>query len=59
MLGGYLEFFMKPALAETYLILKRELDELIHKKVSHCLGTREIEILQFLLCIPFLHAIND
>lgn len=34
MLGGYLEFFMKPALADTYLKLKRELDELIHDKVS-------------------------
>ncbi|KAI3979355.1 hypothetical protein MKX01_036399 [Papaver californicum] len=33
MLGGYLEFFMKPALVETYLILKRELDELIHNKL--------------------------
>ena len=36
MLGGYLEFFMKPALAETYLSLKRELEELIQKKVSYC-----------------------
>ena len=34
MLGGYLEFFMKPELAETYLRLKRELEELIQKKVS-------------------------
>lgn len=34
MLGGYLEFFMKPTLAETYLNLKRELDELIQNKVS-------------------------
>lgn len=34
MLGGYLEFFMKPALAETYVTLKRELDELIQSKVS-------------------------
>lgn len=34
MLDGYLEFFMKPALAETYLSLKRELDELVHQKVS-------------------------
>ncbi|TQD90674.1 hypothetical protein C1H46_023821 [Malus baccata] len=33
MLGGYLEFFMNPALAETYLCLKRELDELIHNKL--------------------------
>ncbi|KAL4588057.1 hypothetical protein LXL04_000935 [Taraxacum kok-saghyz] len=33
MLGGYLEFFMKPGLAATYLTLKRELDELIHMKL--------------------------
>nr|DAD35473.1 TPA_asm: hypothetical protein HUJ06_006113 [Nelumbo nucifera] len=33
MLGGYLEFFMKPALAETYTNLKRELDELIQNKI--------------------------
>lgn len=37
MLGGYLEFFMKPALAETYVTLKRELDELIQSKVSEFL----------------------
>ncbi|KAL6011533.1 hypothetical protein ACLOJK_001981 [Asimina triloba] len=34
MLDGYLEFFMKPGLAETYLNLKRELNELIHQKGS-------------------------
>lgn len=34
MLGGYLEFFMKPGLAGTYLALKRELDELIQMKVQ-------------------------
>ncbi|XP_015882948.3 DExH-box ATP-dependent RNA helicase DExH3 [Ziziphus jujuba] len=33
MLGGYLEFFMKPSLAETYITLKTELDELIQKKL--------------------------
>ncbi|KAA0058112.1 DExH-box ATP-dependent RNA helicase DExH3 [Cucumis melo var. makuwa] len=33
MLDGYLEFFMKPALAETYLSLKGELDELVHQKL--------------------------
>ncbi|XP_057952642.1 DExH-box ATP-dependent RNA helicase DExH3 [Malania oleifera] len=33
MLGGYLEFFMKPTLADTYLRLKRELEELIQKKL--------------------------
>ncbi|XVE58736.1 hypothetical protein DITRI_Ditri04bG0193000 [Diplodiscus trichospermus] len=33
MLGGYLEFFLKPALADTYLSLKRELEELIQKKL--------------------------
>ncbi|RDX62405.1 DExH-box ATP-dependent RNA helicase DExH3 [Mucuna pruriens] len=33
MLGGYLEFFMKPELAKTYLTLKMELEELIQKKL--------------------------
>ncbi|KAF3795012.1 DExH-box ATP-dependent RNA helicase [Nymphaea thermarum] len=33
MLGGYLEFFMKPNLAEMYICIKRELDELIQKKL--------------------------
>ncbi|XP_020220553.1 DExH-box ATP-dependent RNA helicase DExH3 [Cajanus cajan] len=33
MLGGYLEFFMKPELAKTYLSLKMELEELIQRKL--------------------------
>ncbi|XP_062157615.1 DExH-box ATP-dependent RNA helicase DExH3-like isoform X1 [Alnus glutinosa] len=33
MLGGYLEFFMKPALADMYLSLKRGLEELMQKKL--------------------------
>lgn len=33
MLGGYLEFFMKPDLADTYLSLKKELEELIQQKL--------------------------
>ncbi|KAH6771511.1 RNA helicase family protein [Perilla frutescens var. hirtella] len=33
MLGGYLEFFMDPALAEMYQSLKRELDELTQTKL--------------------------
>ncbi|KFK33334.1 hypothetical protein AALP_AA5G000800 [Arabis alpina] len=33
MLGGYLEFFMKPAVAEMYQTLKKELDELIQSKL--------------------------
>ncbi|CAN1796376.1 DExH-box ATP-dependent RNA helicase DExH5, mitochondrial [Linum perenne] len=33
MLGGYLEFFMKPEIAEMYMNLKRELDELIQMKL--------------------------
>ena len=37
MLGGYLEFFMKPAIAEMYQSLRRELDELIQNKVSESL----------------------
>ncbi|KAJ0049658.1 hypothetical protein Pint_16938 [Pistacia integerrima] len=35
MLGGYLEFSMEPALADMYLSLKREINELIQKK-SDC-----------------------
>ncbi|KAJ8562979.1 hypothetical protein K7X08_031431 [Anisodus acutangulus] len=33
MLGGYLEFFMSPSIAEMYRSLRRELDELIHTKL--------------------------
>ncbi|KAJ0049657.1 hypothetical protein Pint_16939 [Pistacia integerrima] len=33
MFGGYLDFFMKPALAYMYLSLKREIDELVQKKL--------------------------
>lgn len=33
MLGGYLEFFMKPTLGDMYLSLKRELEELIQNKL--------------------------
>lgn len=34
MLGGYLEFFMDPAIADMYQSLRKELDELIQTKVS-------------------------
>ncbi|XAR63935.1 RNA helicase [Bertholletia excelsa] len=33
MMGGYFEFFMRPSLAKMYLILKKELEELIHEKL--------------------------
>lgn len=33
MLGGYLEFFMKPELATVYLSIKEELGELVQNKV--------------------------
>ncbi|KAL6494913.1 hypothetical protein OROGR_009393 [Orobanche gracilis] len=33
MLGGYLEFFMTPDLTAIYLTIKRELDELLQKKL--------------------------
>lgn len=33
MLGGYMELFMKPELATMYLSIKRELEELVQKKV--------------------------
>ncbi|KAK9276788.1 hypothetical protein L1049_006324 [Liquidambar formosana] len=32
-MGGYLEFFMKPPIAEMYQTLRRELDELIQNKL--------------------------
>ncbi|KAK9676282.1 hypothetical protein RND81_11G066600 [Saponaria officinalis] len=35
MQGGYLEFFMKPAMAETYFNLKRELDDFIQLKLTN------------------------
>lgn len=34
MLDGYLDFFMKPELADAYLRLNRELDEFVQKKVD-------------------------
>ncbi|KAI9120122.1 hypothetical protein K1719_008770 [Acacia pycnantha] len=33
MLGGYLEFFMRPAVADLYQIIRRELDDLIQMKL--------------------------
>lgn len=33
MLGGYIDFFMNPTLAESYVNLKQELDQLLQKKV--------------------------
>ncbi|KAL5817928.1 hypothetical protein ACOSQ3_026306 [Xanthoceras sorbifolium] len=33
LLGGYVEFFMKPAMANMYLSLKQEMDELIQQKL--------------------------
>nr|XP_004300947.2 PREDICTED: ATP-dependent RNA helicase DHX36 isoform X2 [Fragaria vesca subsp. vesca] len=35
MLGGYLEFFMKPAVAEMYQCIRTELDELIQTKLRN------------------------
>lgn len=35
MLGGYLEFFMEPSLAELYHNLRKDLDELFQYKVSN------------------------
>lgn len=37
MLGGYMELFMKPELSTMYLSIKRELDELVQKKVYNLL----------------------
>ncbi|XP_024962086.1 DExH-box ATP-dependent RNA helicase DExH3 isoform X4 [Cynara cardunculus var. scolymus] len=34
MLGGYIDFFMDPTLAESYVSLKQELDQLLQKKLK-------------------------
>lgn len=34
MMGGYLEFFIQPAVADMYICIRRELDDLIQNKVS-------------------------
>ncbi|KAI3695788.1 hypothetical protein L1987_78789 [Smallanthus sonchifolius] len=34
MLGGYIDFFMDPTLAESYVNLKQELDQLLQKKLK-------------------------
>ncbi|KAL4579620.1 hypothetical protein LXL04_015774 [Taraxacum kok-saghyz] len=34
MLGGYIDFFMDPSLAESYVNLKQELDQLLQKKLE-------------------------
>lgn len=34
MLDGYIDFFMDPNLADSYVKLKEELDKLLQKKVS-------------------------
>jgi ATP-dependent RNA helicase DHX36 len=33
MLGGYLEFFMEPTVADMYQSIRRELDDFIQSKV--------------------------
>lgn len=51
MLGGYLEFFMRPAVADLYQIMRSELDDLIQMKV----GTKLLEhILFYANVISFL-----
>jgi len=34
MSGGYLEFFVKPAVADMYQSIRKDLDKLIHSKVG-------------------------
>lgn len=55
MLGGYLEFFMKPALADTYITLKRGLEELIQMKVrvDHFFPVQKSDEYEFLEMICF------
>lgn len=57
MLGGYLEFFMKPPLADTYLNLKRELEELIQKKLLN--PKLDIQIYEQLVAAVRLLILDD
>lgn len=65
MLGGYLEFYMDPAIAELYQSLRRELDELIQTKVSvkneaiyhACLVFYQFS--RVLLALQFAHGSHD
>lgn len=47
MFGGYLEFFMKPAVAEMYQCLRGELDELIQNKVSETMKKLSLNVIEF------------
>ncbi|KAF2310897.1 hypothetical protein GH714_018247 [Hevea brasiliensis] len=57
MLGGYLEFFMKPAIAEMYQTLRRELDELIQTKLLN--PRMDIHVYHELLCAMRLLLSED
>nr|XP_016437470.1 PREDICTED: DExH-box ATP-dependent RNA helicase DExH5, mitochondrial-like isoform X2 [Nicotiana tabacum] len=46
MLGGYLDFYMSPTIAEMYRSLRRELDELIHTKQHHQLRCQGLKVVQ-------------
>ncbi|KAK6921676.1 Double-stranded RNA-binding domain [Dillenia turbinata] len=53
MLGGYLEFFMKPATADMFLNLKKELDEFIQNKVAlGCFEEPFLALHDFVLSYP-------
>ncbi|KAJ8773077.1 hypothetical protein K2173_028254 [Erythroxylum novogranatense] len=57
MLGGYLEFFMKPAIADMYLSLKKELEELIQEKLLN--PTLEVQSYEQLLMVIRLLVSED
>lgn len=41
MLDGYIDFFMDPNLADSYVKLKEELDKLLQKKASFLLNFKK------------------
>ncbi|KAL0743461.1 hypothetical protein Bca4012_084974 [Brassica carinata] len=43
MLGGFVEFFMRPSLVDTYLSLKTELDQLIQTKLQNPRRDNELD----------------
>lgn len=53
MLDGYFEFFMKPTVADMYMTLKEELNDLILTKVSKTVRVHNMFSLQLMVYRTF------
>lgn len=58
MLGGYLEFFMIPAVADMYECLRSELDDLIQSKVSESLKRPTFKMVGFYYFYDSFYFLN-